>query len=201
MRKDLFLDFCSRRMDHSYGGLWREPHAPWCAPLAPIHIFMFLSFEMCVAAKSGQENHLLCISLMKERGSLCWSHERSSDPLSSCLVKACFHCIMLPCITNADLFTGSTIWRVNYRLGQPIGSIILPITHALYFRRYHGQTMIAILLLFSSCGANHLENLQRHFMAVYFLGQLGPLLEAIPFQPKDRGSPLCTIQGEKILLG
>ena len=55
-------------------------------------------------------------------------------------------------------------------LGQPIGSTILPITHALYRRRYHGQTMISILLLFSSGGANHLENLERHFVAENFDG-------------------------------
>ena len=52
------------------------------------------------------------------------------------------------------------------------------------------------ILLVPSCGRDHLENLQRHFMADFLDG----VAWAILFQPKDRGSPMDTSNGERIIL-
>ena len=168
---DVLVAHCSNGSGYFHDGLWGKPHTSWCAPLAPICTFMFSPYEMFVAARKWLGKHLLVLVLMQVRGALCWSHKWSSDPLSSCLMKTCFYCMLPPCIVDAYTFTRSTIARVLYILGQPIRSMILPIVYVLYCRRHHGKTMIATLLLFSSCGKNHLENLRRHFMANFLYGE------------------------------
>ena len=67
--------------------------------------------------------------------------------------------------------------------------MILPIVHVLYYRRHHGQTMIATLLLFSSCGKNYMENLKRHFMAEIIDGLAWAIL----------GDHIISAQGHKQL--
>ena len=134
---------CSNGSGYSYDGLWGKPHASWCAPLAPICFCMFKYYDMCVVEKNRLGKHLLFLVLIQVRGTLHWSHKWSSDPLSSCLMTACFHYIFPPCIVDVYTFTGSTTMRVLYILGQPIGSMTLPIAHALYYKRHHGQTMIS----------------------------------------------------------
>ena len=78
---------------------------------------------------------------------------------------------MLPYFASGTLFKGSTIWKVGYELDMPIGSMILPTLHDVYFRGNNGQPMIAKLHLFPSCGRSYLESLEfwrRHFM-VYMI--------------------------------
>ena len=156
---------------------------------------------MFVVEKKWLGKHLLFLVLMQAGGSLCWSHVWSSDPLSSCLMTACSHYMLLPCVANGYTFIGRTTWRVLEVLRQPIGSMILAILHILNCKRHQGKTMISTLLLFSSCGKNHLENLRGHLMADFLNGEAWAFLEAIPFQPKDGGSPICTTNGGRKILG
>ena len=173
---DVLVAHCSNGSGYFYDGLWGKPHNYWCAPLEPICTFMFSPYEMFVTEKKWLGKHLLFLVLMQAGGSLRWSHEWCSDPLSSCLMTTCSHYMLLPCVANGYTFIGSTTWRVLEVLGQPIASIILPIVHVLNCRRHHGKTMISTLQLFSSCGKNHLENLRGHLMAKFLDGEAWAIL-------------------------
>ena len=138
---------------------------------------------------------------MQERGALRWSHEWSSDPLSSCLVTACFYCMLPPCIVDVYTFTRGNIVRVLYILGQSIGSMILPIVYVLYCRRHHGKTMIATLLLFSSCGKNHFENLQGKFMVDFLDGEAWAILGGHIISAQGQSQPHMYYRGREECIG
>ena len=126
---------------------------------------------MIVAANKWLGEHLLLLVLMQARSALRWFHVWNYDPLSGCHMKNCFHWFLLPCIDDIFMILGSFVWRVGYDLEIPIGSVILPTIHVACYRRSHGQTMISIVLAFSSCGRIHLENLRRHCMVYLFGGE------------------------------
>ena len=80
----------------------------------------------------------------------------------------CFHVLLI--ILSS---VGSFVWRVEYELEMPIGSMILPTLHDACFRGSNGQPMITKLHIFSSCGRSHLKNLsfwRRHFVIYLFDG-------------------------------
>ena len=127
---------------------------------------MMLSCKMIVVANKWLEKNLLLFDLMQ--AALHWFHVWNYDPLSGCHMAACSHLFLLPCIADISMFMGGFVWRVGYEMEMPIGSMILPTTHVVCFRRKNGQTMIATSQLFSSYGVSHLNNLSawmRHFMA------------------------------------
>ena len=117
---------------------------------------------------------------------------RNYDPPPSCHVATCCHWFLLPYFGDALKFMGRFVWRVAQELEVPIGIMILPNLHVACFGRNNGQTMIAILHLFSSCGRNHLENLsfwRRHFMADLFGRVASAILGGHEISSHDQQQP------------
>ena len=92
-----------------FQGFGAETHV--CIIL-PVHTGLIMRTQACSCIRMNLPKTLnfilLFLVLMQVRGSLRWSHEWSSDPLSSCLMTACFHYMLLPCDANGCTFIGST---------------------------------------------------------------------------------------------
>ena len=76
---------------------------------------------MFVAANKWLGIHLLISVLMRMRGALRWSHKRSSDLVSSCLVTTCLRCIMFPCIDDVVNSQGALFGECSICWDNPLG--------------------------------------------------------------------------------
>ena len=164
---DVLAATCSIDFVYLSGGLWGKPHDSWCAPLTPHCIFMFPSYEMTVVANKWLVTHLLFFVLRQAWNALRWFLMWNYDSLFGCHLVAYFHSTFLPYIADMFILMGSFVWRVEFEMDMPIGSMILPILHVVCFRRNNGHTMIATTHLFPSCRRSPWVNLcswRRHFM-------------------------------------
>ena len=144
---DVLVAHCINGSGYFYDGLWGKPHTSWCAPLAPNCTYMFSTYEMFVAAKNWLVKHLLSSVLRQAWNALRWFLIWNYDSLSGCHVAACFHGILLPYVADVCILMGGFVWIVGLDMKMPIGNMILPFSHVVYFRRNNGHTMISMSLL------------------------------------------------------
>ena len=140
---------------HSLGKFWEMKYHSGCTPLAPNITHLLKSCEKTMKKNKWWGNHLLYNFLSQSGDIMCWFHIWDFDPPPVLHMKAYVSLVMTPYIDDVLILIVGMIGGRMQGFNVPIGSEILHVTYASFFREDIGKTMIATLDILFPYEASH----------------------------------------------